>query len=127
MAPFDPTPYVGLPYLAGGRDRGGIDCWGLVRIVYAEQLGIDLPAYDTIAAGDRPRVRAATAQEAASGWAKAVVAQPFDVLTFDRGAHVGIALDRTRMLHAEKGRDACVERWSQPTWLGRLHGIWRRA
>jgi len=36
--------YVGIPYLFRGLDRTGIDCYGLLRLVYREQLGIELPA-----------------------------------------------------------------------------------
>ena len=34
--------YVGLPWRIGGRDRRGLDCFGLVRLVLAEQAGIIL-------------------------------------------------------------------------------------
>jgi len=42
--------YVGLPYCPGGRDRGGIDCWGLVRLFYQEELDIPLPELPGISA-----------------------------------------------------------------------------
>jgi NlpC/P60 family len=38
--------YCGLPYLRKGRDKNGLDCWGLVRLVLAEQLGQTYPRYD---------------------------------------------------------------------------------
>ena len=37
--------YVGLPWAEKGRDRAGLDCWGLVRLVYANALLIELPSY----------------------------------------------------------------------------------
>jgi cell wall-associated NlpC family hydrolase len=40
--------YVGLPYRDNGRDREGCDCWGLVRLVFAEKANIALPSYSEL-------------------------------------------------------------------------------
>ena len=37
--------YVGLPWREHGRDRDGVDCWGVLRLIYLERLGIELPSY----------------------------------------------------------------------------------
>lgn len=50
--------YVGLPFLRGGRDRTGLDCYGLVRLVLAEQSGVLLDRFDdVIDVGEAGRVR----------------------------------------------------------------------
>lgn len=115
--------YVGLPYLDLGRTRAGVDCWGLVRLIYSDELGIDLPPYDTISPQDGPRMREAVRHEQATGeWSGVPTGheRPFDVAimwgtwqqdgkTVGGDVHVGVFAPHRRILHIEKGIGAvCV-------------------
>ena len=35
--------YIGLPYAFGGRDRKGVDCYGLIRLIFENEYQIQLP------------------------------------------------------------------------------------
>uniref|UniRef100_A0A6H1ZFW9 Putative tail protein n=1 Tax=viral metagenome TaxID=1070528 RepID=A0A6H1ZFW9_9ZZZZ len=39
------TKYHRIPYLEGGSSFQGVDCWGLVRLFYREEFGVNLPDY----------------------------------------------------------------------------------
>ncbi|MEL6170578.1 MAG: NlpC/P60 family protein [Pseudomonadota bacterium] len=107
--------YVGLRFLSGGRDRSGLDCWGLCRLVYRDQLGIDLPTYGEISANELRKV----ARQMRSGqdqdpWRAVGDPQAFDIAVMTGGqgrvtTHVGVMIDQKRLLHIERHADACVE------------------
>lgn len=40
---IDIDHYIGIPYKLGGRTTAGIDCYGLVKLVYERERGIVLP------------------------------------------------------------------------------------
>lgn len=127
--------YIGIEFRSRGRTRvEGLDCWGLVRLVYIDQLGVLLPAlsdrYDTVT--DAAGVGAAVAGElgpGGSGWG--LVPAPLelgDVLLFRIAGdlwHVGVAVARHRMLHILRGTRSCHERFDAPTWVPRLEGVYR--
>lgn len=106
---IDAARYVGLPFVEGGRDRSGVDCWGLVRLVYAEAYGIELPSYKGIAVRNddaRASLQAlAEIERASADWQRVEPGLECegDVLLLPiagRPMHVAVALDRARMLHA---------------------------
>ncbi len=83
--------YLGVPYVWGGTDPAtGLDCSGLVQLVY-KQFGIDLPrvSRDQAQAG-RP----------VAGMAQA---RPGDILAFDSPVdHVGIYIGNGKMIEAPR-------------------------
>lgn len=118
--------YTGLPFAPKGRSREGLDCWGLVRLVYAEQFGIALPtlAYE---AGDRASEAEASALER-EGWELTDLPRSGDVALFrilGEETHVGLITEPGFFLHVRSGQDAVVERLESAKWKHRLVGIYR--
>lgn len=105
--------YVNIPYRDFGRGRDGVDCYGLVRLIYREQLRVDLPdyteGYATI--DDRKEIAALMRGEVATRWKEIDVAsaKPYDGLIFrikGQPAHFGILMDSPCFLHALKEEGA---------------------
>lgn len=130
---YDLQQYIGIPFLDHGRDRDGCDCWGLVRLVYAEQMGITLPdlgdAYSEAYA--RGEVDEAVDSTVGQEWNVDVTGQPWrplDVMIFSRAGvecHVGLYLRPGEMLHVIEGTAAVVERYDTTRWKRRLTRVIR--
>src|SRR5207248_6415343 len=79
--------FLGVPYSYGGTSpRGGFDCSGFTRFVYAH-FGIGLPHYSGGQFGRGRRVSRRGLR-------------PGDLVFFDRLGHVGIYVGRGRFIHA---------------------------
>jgi cell wall-associated NlpC family hydrolase len=105
--------YIGLPFRDFGRDRTGIDCWGLVRLVLAERAGADVPTYGAISAMDLAGVSEAVADALSSDvWPRVTAYRPLDVVVMrgvGRGCHMGILVEPTKLLHIEASTNSvCV-------------------
>ena len=124
--------YIGIPFVADGRDRSGCDCWGLVRMVYQNELGIDLPVHsgalaNTTAASLR-RVAAVAAGEISRRWERVTEPKAFDVALLRRGkinCHVGVVAGPGIMLHVEDGIDAALEHYDGAQWKEKIAGFFR--
>jgi cell wall-associated NlpC family hydrolase len=123
--------YIGIPYTNRGRDREGVDCWGLVQLWYQEQLNITVDdyLYAYTAANDFESVSDAIKKHKKE-W-KAVDEPQFgDVLVFKIAGypmHVGIKMHGDDFLHAFQGTQSCLERLSGIAWNRRLHEVYRWA
>ena len=124
--------YVGVPYRMLGRSRDGADCWGLVRLVYADRLGIALPAYDGRGFRGRASVPdvARLVADARGAWREVpeVAAAPPDLVLLrvhGQPVHVGLLVAPGIMLHSLAGHDSAVERLDSLAWARRVIGYGR--
>jgi cell wall-associated NlpC family hydrolase len=123
--------YIGLPFHEHGRDRSGLDCWGLVRLVMAEQFNIALPShaheYERTTAVDK--ISALIERESVK-WKIIATGQETcgDVVVLrvrGKPMHVGLVLGDKHMLHIERGINSVIERYTGPHWSERIAGIYR--
>ena len=126
--------YLGLPWARSGSSREGCTCWGLVRLVYAERCGIDLPDYAGMLA-DIANAEAVGAifdsEKRIFPWRPVDLGsiRPFDLLVFRRAGqdrHVGIATGvPSHMLHITSSEDSRLADFGKPPWASRLSGAYR--
>lgn len=124
-----PAQYVGLPF---GEGADEVTCWGLVRRVYRDRLGVDLPEYGEISAYDLLRIARAMGAAKDDGWRAVSVPQSLDVCLMrspQGGAsvvHVGVMVDAQRLLHVEAATAAVIVPVSHYSVAGRVVGYRRR-
>lgn len=123
--------YVGIPFADGGRDRNGCDCWGLVALVYREQLQIELPAYGDISAHDLVQVasKISAGADDAEVWLPVTEPRMYDVVVMRAwgeriAGHVGIYVDGS-VLHSEAKTDTVMVPLSHFTVVRRIVGFRR--
>jgi hypothetical protein len=127
--------YVGLPYLANGRTISGLDCWGLVVLVYCEELGIQLPSLATEYVGTDPdnstiidlvaQTKDALLKES---WEQVTDPKLGDICVFNilgEPVHVGIYIGEQKFLHVREGEYSVIESLDSYKWNRRLEGTYR--
>ena len=124
---MDWTPYIGIPFAWHGRELTGVDCYGLLILVY-ETLGIQLPDYEY---GDGPNLAPLfTHGLALPGWQRQQAPAEFSAVLFSicgYPLHCGIMVDGTRFLHSRMGINSCIQRVNGLAWRNRVLGFYRYA
>lgn len=118
-----------IPFVDKGRSMDGADCWGLVCLVYKQELGITLPDYLDVYANveDYATIAAINSVEALNFPSVPIEdIREFDVITLrirNAPIHVAIATGDGFMLHCERGINTAHVRIDGKRWGNRIVGV----
>jgi cell wall-associated NlpC family hydrolase len=123
--------YIGIPFRSNGRDREGCDCYGLVRLVLAEEFGVLLPALsddyaDALNVAETARlfrenmpVLLADRREEPEAGFLAIIRER------GRPCHLGVCAGDGYILHTTARTGSVAQRASHPDLQGRIEGYYR--
>lgn len=125
---MDFKQYMGVPFKDHGRSKEGVDCWGLVWLIYKEQLGITLPDFGCCYqnADVRSDIQCAMNKYTLEQWNRDVTKLPKqvgDVLVFKRGGietHIGLWISEGTMIHIQRPQGVSIERYDTIRWKNKF-------
>lgn len=123
--------FVGIPYLDRGRSIVGVDCWGLLFLVYRELRGIELPSYAEryVTGSDRVAMARLIAGEL-DDWQEIEAGEErtFDGVLMREGnfpRHIGVVTQPGMVLHVFDGQTSRIERYRSGILANRIAGFYR--
>jgi cell wall-associated NlpC family hydrolase len=125
--------YIGIPFKSKGRGYDGVDCWGLLRLIYKDQLSIELPSYtDEYISATNSNSVAEIVNLYSLNWTKIASGREkmFDAVLFmikGLPVHIGVVMRFGTMIHVLDERQSCVERYNTSLWKKRIRGFYRYA
>ena len=128
-APAWCASYIGIPFADHGRHRKtGVDCYGLLWLIYRDELQIELPSYEEVYDQIRGEEKTISQHivEAEQHWLRVDQPNSFDVVVLRVAGlplHLGVVAAPGLMIHTIKGCDVHLEEYSGPLWRNRLDGF----
>lgn len=126
-----PKKYMRMRFKDKGRDVSGVDCWGLVCLVFKNELGITLPDYGETSVDDLRRVSAEMERNSNDeNWLEVETPKEFDVAIMRfyghrTTGHVGLITPDGKLLHIESETNVSLVPLSHPMVKNRLKGFRR--
>lgn len=119
--------YIGLPYQENGRTEAGVDCWGLARLYYKNELNIELPSYSELYDGSLDASVIELIKTKQDNWAKTTTPIVGDICLFNiynEPRHIGIYIGDGKFLHSRDSKDSVIESINSPQWAKRFAGYY---
>ena len=120
------SKYIGIPYKHLGRDKNGLDCLGLIVLIYKEILGIKI--FDVVDYDEKWSWKGRNLFEDnyCKEWKRVLTPKLWDMVLIKNGKgiinHAGLILTNGRFIHCIKA-GVVISRLSDNTWKGRLSGF----
>ena len=124
--------YIDIPYKLHGRDKVGLDCWGLVYLIYLNRFKIELPSYteeykSNNTSQDAQILNKLYQKETAdskNGWRDIPIGEEKDgdvlLLPFAGvHVHVGLCIGQNKMIHVMDGINVTREGYISTKWSPR--------
>lgn len=125
---MDFQKYIGLTYKEKGRTLPELDCYGLVRLIYKQELNIDLPSFeDSYEISEEARLQELLAQQK-EGWEQTAEPIAGDIVLFrimGYESHVGVMVSADEFIHIRKNVNSVKESIHNAMWKKRVVGFYR--
>ena len=127
---FDTSKYIGIPYTNKGRDWSGCDCWGLVRLIYKTEYGINLLSFSDDYENSEEGVKVKDVVQKGKDLFNNIEKESpeyGDIVVFrmkGNPCHVGVYVGSDRVLHVLRGTEAVIERLNSFRLKGRVEGFY---
>lgn len=120
--------YIGIPFKANGRDENGLDCWGLVRLIYNQEYNIQLPSFSSeYVIQDDSRINDLIAQYK-EGWEQVEKPVPGSVVLFKilgGLTHIAVMVDEVTFIHVRPGSNTVIDTITNTKWKNRITGFFK--
>jgi len=128
-----PVHFYTIPFVEGGRDEKGADCWGLIVLLYKYFFDVELEKFTGVAATDKDfnlavdRINKEIEEH--KNFYEVTEPQFGDIILLrvhGRPIHVGFCLDKSTMVHTGKGYGVVTEKFTEMRWNNRVLGFYRK-
>lgn len=124
---FKTRKYLSIPYKWNGDTEAGCDCYGLISLIYRNELGISLKQfkiYDTY----KDMEETVFVDHANDEFVRVDSLEPYDVILLYNGKkypnHVGLYIGAGKMIHiTHRTKMPVVERVE--AWREKIHSLYR--